>query len=556
MKKKIFWNKFWIVLTLLLTVIYLGWRIFRTVPYEKSLISYVFWVLLLAAEMFGLFEMAVHFYNMYDYGNNKVEKPKLDERIFPEVDVFVPSFNESAALIRQTLEACKKMKYPDPEKVHIYLCDDGEREEMQKLAGQLGVEYLARTVHNSAKAGNLNYALKHSGSPLIAVFDADMMPAEGFLMETVPYFAKNVEILRKYKKQKKAQTVNDYERQHMTGFVQTPQNFYQPDLFQKNLYAEDHIPNEQDYFYHVVQMSKNKSNSVIFGGTNAMLWRAALLEVGGFVEDVVTEDFATGIELEKKGYRGIAIDTILASGLPAMTFSDMIHQRKRWAKGCIQSGHKTGFLKSKELNFYQKINYFTSISYWYNSCKRLAYFAAPVAFALFGIVSVECRLSEVLLFWLPMYLCTVICMRRFSGHVRVTKWTDIYENTFFPYLLPSVLKESIGKKQKQFVVTGKESDKKKNSSFKYMLPYLAGVILSVVSIIRVLALSASEQTVTYVVIIFWLFINLYYMVMSLYVSWGRSMTEDLFAQKELPHKLGKVRVDEVFTALLRHLTEF
>lgn len=76
-------------------------------------------------------------------------------------------------------------------------------------------------------------------------------------------------------------------------------------LFQYNLYAADHIPNEQDYFYKVVQVAKNKSNSVIFGGSNAVLSRKALEETGGFVTGVVTEDFATGIEIEKKGYKAL-----------------------------------------------------------------------------------------------------------------------------------------------------------------------------------------------------------------------------------------------------------
>ena len=32
------------------------------------------------------------------------------------------------------------------------------------------------------------------------------------------------------------------------GFIQTPQSFYTPDVFQHNLYAETKVPNEQDYF--------------------------------------------------------------------------------------------------------------------------------------------------------------------------------------------------------------------------------------------------------------------------------------------------------------------
>ena len=80
------------------------------------------------------------------------------------------------------------MKYPDKGKVHIYLCDDGHREEMKALAMRLGVNYLDREDHAGAKAGNLNNALAHSNSPYVVTFDADMIPRSNFLMRTIPYF--------------------------------------------------------------------------------------------------------------------------------------------------------------------------------------------------------------------------------------------------------------------------------------------------------------------------------------------------------------------------------
>lgn len=430
MKKNTGWNKFFIILTMIFTLDYLIWRIFFTIPKEEGILSVIFWAILLIAECVGLLEMAVHFYNMYDYDRVNLHTPYMKKEDLPEVDVFIPTINEDITLLEKTLYACKQMEYPDKNKVHIYLCDDGNRQEVKELAEKMLIYYVTRSEHKDAKAGNLNYALQKSSSPYIAVFDADMMPKKKFLMRTIPWFSKE-----------------------QIGFVQTPQNFYYPDLFQYNLYASDHIPNEQDYFYKVVQVAKNKSNSVIFGGSNAVLSRKALEETGGFVTGVVTEDFATGIEIEKKGYKGIAIPEVLASGMPPMTFKELVGQRRRWAKGCIQSGKKTRFLFSKELTFLQKLNYLTAISYWYTPVKRLIYFMAPLLFAFFGIMIVKCRLYQVFLFWLPMYISGNICMRRFSRNIRTTKWTDIYETTLAPWLLPTVLTANIGKKKSIFRVT-------------------------------------------------------------------------------------------------------
>ena len=502
-KKNTGWNKFFIILTMIFTLDYLIWRIFFTIPKEEGTISIIFWAILLIAECVGLLEMAVHFYNMYDYDRVKLHAPYMKKEDFPEVDVFIPTINEDIKLLEKTLYACKQMEYPDKNKVHIYLCDDGNRQEVKELAEKMLIYYVARSEHKDAKAGNLNYALQKSSSPYIVVFDADMMPKKKFLMRTIPWFSK--------------------ER---IGFVQTPQNFYYPDLFQYNLYASDHIPNEQDYFYKVVQVAKNKSNSVIFGGSNAVLSRKALAETGGFVTGVVTEDFATGIEIEKKGYRGIAIPEVLASGMPPMTFKELVGQRRRWAKGCIQSGKKTRFLFSKELTFLQKLNYLTAISYWYTPVKRLIYFMAPLLFAFFGIMIVKCRLYQVFLFWLPMYISGNICMRRFSRNIRTTKWTDIYETTLAPWLLPTVLAASIGKTETIFRVTDKSTDRENNSAFRYTLPYLVGIALSIIGIVRLVGLSGREQTLTYCVILFWLFLNLYFMVMALYVAAGRKIKTD------------------------------
>ena len=507
-KKNTRWNTFFIVLTMIFTIDYILFRIFLTIPKGKGIIAIICWAILLISECVGLFEMAVHFYNMYAYDKIELEMPSIKQEEYKEVDVLIPTINEDISLLEKTLYACKQMEYPDKNKVHIYVCDDGNRNQVEILAQKLNVNYIARQEHQDAKAGNLNHAMKQTTSPYIVVFDADMIPKRQFLMQTIPWF-----------------------KEENTGFVQTPQNFYEPDLFQYNLYAADHIPNEQDYFYKVVQVAKNQTNSVILGGSNMVLSRKALEEIGGFVTGVVTEDFATGIEIEKKGYRGIAIPEVLASGIPPMTFTELIGQRRRWAKGCIQSGKKTRFLSSKGLRFSQKINYLTAIGYWYTPIKRLIYFLAPLLFAFFGIVLVQCRFRQMLMFWLPMYLMGNFCMRRFSRNIRTTKWTDIYETTLAPWLFPTVLMASVGKTETIFRVTDKSQKNGKNSRNFYMLPYLIGILLVIIAIIKIVGLSGREQTYTYGIILFWLILNLYFMIMASYVAAGRTIDIDYQLQK-------------------------
>ena len=114
-----------------------------------------------------------------------------------------------------------------------------------------------------AKAGNLNAALARSSSPYVVTFDADMIPQRKFLLKTIPYFVDAERINASLPK----------ERRRALGFVQTPQSFYTPDVFQHNLYAERVVPNEQDYFYDVIEAAKTSTNSVIYGGSNTILSR-------------------------------------------------------------------------------------------------------------------------------------------------------------------------------------------------------------------------------------------------------------------------------------------
>ena len=345
----------WFALNTILTVIYLVWRFAYTIPIGYGWISTIAGVSLITVEFLGMLEAVVHYYNMHDLEDTPL--PKVPHSRYPEVDVFVATYNEPVDLLYKTINGCKHMEYPDQSKVHIYLCDDGRRSEVRELAETMGVNYFDRPDNAHAKAGNLNNALKQTSSPLVVTLDADMIPKHDFLMKTVPYFVA----------QDLSNEALEEENREYIGFVQSPQAFYNPDLFQFNLFLESKIPNEQDFFYRDVQVSRNKSNSPIYGGSNTVLSRKALEDIGGFYMGSITEDYATGILIQKKKYRCIAIKEVLASGLSPQDFKSLISQRVRWARGVIDSNRKMHIWLTSQLSFAQKINYWASKWYWYFS---------------------------------------------------------------------------------------------------------------------------------------------------------------------------------------------
>lgn len=536
-------NKIWFMLTVVFSVIYLLWRVFFTIPIGYGVVSVIAGVMLFVVEALGLVEALVHYINMYNARD--YVKPEVPEELFPHVDVFISTYNEEPELLKKTILACKRMEYPDKNKVHIYLCDDGHREIMKVLATELGVNYLDRDTHEGQKAGNLNNALAHSSSPYVVTFDADMIPQSCFLMETMPYFV-DAELRNRGREEKDKIKL---------GFLQTPQSFYDVDLFQFNLHSEGKIPNEQDYFYRDIEVARTRSNSCIYGGSNTILSREALEKVGGFYTKAITEDFATGILIQKAGFVSLSISKRLASGISAKNLQDLIQQRVRWARGVISTGRKMHIYTSKDLSFAQKLNYWASIWYWYAPIKRLCYILSPILYATFGFMVFRCDLWQVLVFWLPMYITSNISLKMLSGNIRNTKWTSIYEYALFPYMLIPVILESFGISLKKFKVTTKEiSKKEKDGTLIYMIPILILAVLSVIGIIRCILVMFDSGSFGPIVVLFWLIYNLYSMIMCLFFVDGR----DVYRKKERVYAAvdGKLEVDnKIYTCVTKDMSE-
>lgn len=498
MNLKIIKNNLLITGTVIATIIYLAWRIFFTIPLKDGIISLISGVVLLIVEILGMFEAVEHYHSMANIQYPIC--PNVKEEDFLDVDVFIATYNEPYELLYKTINGCINMDYPDKSKVHIYLCDDGNRAEMKELANHMHINYITRTDRKYAKAGNLNNALKNSKSPLVVTFDADMIPMHDFLTACVPYF---------FTKEK-------------VGFIQTPQSFYNPDLFQYYLFSESRIPNEQDYFYRDIQISRNKSNSVIYGGSNTVILRKALEEASGFYTKSITEDFATGLIVQSKGYKCYAVNEVHASGLSPSDLKSLIKQRDRWARGCIQTGRRLNILFRKGLSFEQKISYISAIYYWYAGIKRFVYIMAPILFSVFGIVVVKCNLFQVLIFWLPMYLLNDASLKHLSRNIRTTKWTNIYETILFPSLIIPVMLETFGISKNKFSVTKKEGAfNDKNYQMKKAIPHIFFAILSVIGISNCTRMIFTSNSPAYSVILFWLIINFYNILMALFFMLGR-----------------------------------
>ena len=492
------------------TLVYLCWRIVCSIPFSYGVLAIIGNLLLLIVELIGFLESMVLYRNLL--GMRTYPLPEIPADAWPDVDIFIATYNEPPELLRKTLNGCVHMKYPDLRKVHIWLCDDNRRPEMRALAEEMGVGYFDRPDNKGAKAGNLNHALGLTSAPYIVTLDADMIPKSDFLLKTIPYFV-DAEL--------REQDKPEEERLHL-GLLQTPQCFYDPDVFQHALYCEKRAPNEQDFFYRTIEPAKTATNSVIYGGSNTILSRRALEDIGGFYTESITEDFATGLLIESAGYVSLALPEPLASGQTPHTFQEHIQQRTRWGRGVIVTARKLKLLRRKELTFEQKISYLSSVTYWYSPLKNLIYMLSPLLFAAFAIPVFRCNWLELLVFWLPMFILQDLSLRLNSRNTISTKWSGIYETSVMPSLLIPIIKESLGITLSTFKVTDKSgAGAERKRDLRSMLPFIFLIILSVAGIIRIICIFDVMQTVSMLILLFWIIRNLFFQIMALFLIDGR-----------------------------------
>lgn len=491
--------------TAISVAVYLIWRAFYTLPFEYGMASLVVSFLLLASEIVAGFEAVQQYLNMAHF--KEPELPVIPTSWYPDVDVFITTHNEETDVVYKTANACTHMDYPDKSKVHIYICDDLNRPAMRELADSLGVGYCGLSGNTQAKAGNLNNALGLTTSPLVASFDADMIPQHDFLMLMIPYF-----FLPRVKKDGdgnwRERPESEIGPNHAIVFIQSPQSFYNADLFQYNLYAERRVPNEQDYFFREINVGRNRSNSSLFVGSNAVIARQALVDVGGFAINTITEDFETGLRIQAEGYTTYALATPLAHGLAPHSIPGLIAQRDRWGRWCIQSLRNTGLLFKKGLTWAAKISYLSCLIYWWTFLRRFIYIVTPILSVFFNLHVVDCTLAQILVFWLPYYFLSNQTLRILSGSTRNQHWNNLIDTTLFPYQILPIIGETLGIRRRIFAVTKKErDDDEEANSWYFAAPHIFLFVASLAAIAIAILYIIENATLYNIIIIFWLIVN-------------------------------------------------
>lgn len=241
-----------VILTLALGVNYVVWRWVTSVEWS------VWWIAvpLVVAETYSLVDAFLFGITMWRIKERGEPMPPAADAT---VDVFVTTYNEPIDLVMTTALAAREIRFPH----RTWVLDDGARDDMRAAAEAAGIGYITRSPNwanmpRHAKAGNLNNALFATEGEFLLILDADQIPEPQILDRTLGYF-----------------------RDPKVALVQTPQFF-------TNVTDSDPLGSQAPLFYGPIQKGKDGWNAAFFCGSNAVLRRDALMQLGvvGYVREV------------------------------------------------------------------------------------------------------------------------------------------------------------------------------------------------------------------------------------------------------------------------------
>jgi cellulose synthase/poly-beta-1,6-N-acetylglucosamine synthase-like glycosyltransferase len=279
--------------------------------------------LILATYFFVLVILAVYgwhrYYLVYLYMKNKGKQPVPAGTFdaLPVVTIQLPIYNEMYVADR-LIDAVCQIEYPR-ELLEIQVLDDSTDETtgiaelaVRRLAARgFDIQYLHRVDRRGYKAGALEAGLKQATGEFIAIFDADFVPPEDFLLRSLGHF-------------------DDPK----VGMVQARWGHINQDysLLTKiqSILLDAHFVLEHG--------GRNRAGCFFnFNGTAGVWRREAIEEAGGWQHDTLTEDLDLSYRAQLAGWRFVFLPDLVSPAEVPVEMNSFKSQQHRWAKGSIQT---------------------------------------------------------------------------------------------------------------------------------------------------------------------------------------------------------------------------
>lgn len=264
----------------------------------------------------------------------------------PVVTSQIPVYNEFN-VVGRVVEAACNMWYP-AEKHEIQILDDSTDETVGLVSSLVrqwnekgfNVRHIRRNHRHGFKAGALAHGLDLAEGELVAVFDADFVPPEDFLMRVVPYF-----VLEPAIGLVQARWGHLNQRRSLLTRVQS-------------LGIDGH--------FMVEQSARCMGNLFLnFNGTAGIWRRKAIQDGGGWSWDTLTEDMDLSYRVQLAGWKAMFLpDLVVPAEIPE-DVNAFKCQQFRWAKGSIQTAIKLfPDLLSAPVSLFKKVEAFFHLTHY------------------------------------------------------------------------------------------------------------------------------------------------------------------------------------------------
>ena len=314
--------------------------------FDTALLIPYFIVLVLLASYGAHRYVLVYLY--YKNKKNRTTEPSRRFSDLPRITVQLPIFNEQF-VVERLLDAVCRLNYP-LEKLDIQVLDDSTDETVAVARGLVNhyaakgfpVSYHHRSNREGFKAGALSEGLKTSRGEFVAIFDADFVPPEDFLLRVIHHFT-DLKI----------------------GMVQTRWTH----INRNYSFLTEVEAILLDGHFVLEHSGRSRSNVFFnFNGTAGMWRRQAIYDAGGWQHDTLTEDTDLSYRAQLKGWKFIYLQDVECPAELPVEMTAFKTQQARWAKGLIQTSKKIlpQVLKSDQ-------RFHVKLEAWYHLTANLSY---------------------------------------------------------------------------------------------------------------------------------------------------------------------------------------
>lgn len=256
-------------------------------------------------------------------------KPELEE--YPFVSVMVPAHNEGI-VIEKTVKSLLELEYPE-DKYEIIIINDNSSDNSAEILGEIQrknphrnliVINTDKVTGGKGKSNALNIGYNRSKGDFLVVYDADNTPektALKYLIQTILEDKKLGAVIGKFRCRNKKVNL-------LTKFINI----------------------ETLTFQWMAQAGRwQLFNLCTIPGTNFVIRRSLIEEMGGWDTKAITEDTEISFRLYRMGYKIKFIPLSVTWEQEPQTLKVWFKQRSRWAKGNIYVISKNiKYLFSKE----------------------------------------------------------------------------------------------------------------------------------------------------------------------------------------------------------------